>query len=40
MEHDQLSYPDAIILKKYNIDIIETQLTDNQKEKINEKKLF
>ena len=43
MEHDQLSYPEAIkyLAKKYNIDIIETQLTDNQKEKINEKeKLF
>ena len=39
MEHDQLSYPEAIkyLAKKYNIDIIETQLTDNQKEKINEK---
>ncbi len=33
MEHDQLSYPEAIkyLAKKYNIDIIETQLTDNQK---------
>lgn len=43
MEHDQLSYPEAIkyLATKYNIDIIETQLTDNQKEKINEKeKLF
>ena len=43
MEHDQLSYPEAIkyLAKKYNIDIIETQLTDNQKEKINAKeKLF
>ncbi|MEE2605201.1 MAG: DNA primase, partial [Bacteroidota bacterium] len=43
MEHDQLSYPEAIkyLAKKYNIDIIETQLTDNQKEKINQKeKLF
>mgnify|MGYP000708985497 FL=1 len=43
MEHDKLSYPEAIryLAKKYNIDIIETQLTDNQKEKINEKeKLF
>ena len=43
MEHDQLSYPETIkyLAKKYNIDIIETQLTDNQKEKINEKeKLF
>jgi len=43
MEHDQLSYPEAIkyLAKKYNIDIIETQLSDNQKEKINEKeKLF
>ena len=43
MEHDQLSYPEAIkyLAKKYNIDIIESQLTDNQKEKIDEKeKLF
>ena len=43
MEHEQLSYPEAIkyLAKKYNIEIEETQLSDKQKEKINEKeKLF
>ena len=43
MEHEQLSYPEAIkyLAKKYNIEIEETQLTEKQKEKINEKeKLF
>ena len=43
MEHEQFSYPEAIkyLAKKYNIEIEETQLTEKQKEKINEKeKLF
>ena len=43
MEHEQLSYPEAIkyLAKKYNIEIEETQLTEKQKDKINEKeKLF
>ena len=35
MEHEQLSYPEAIkyLAKKYNIEIEETQLSDKQKEK-------
>ena len=39
MEHEQFSYPEAIkyLAKKYNIEIEETQLTEKQKEKINEK---
>ena len=39
MEHEQLSYPEAIkyLAKKYNIEIEETQLSEKQKEKINEK---
>ena len=42
MEHEQLSYPEAIkyLAKKYNIEIEETQLSDKQKEKINEKEKF
>ena len=43
MEYEQLSYPEAIkyLAKKYNIEIEETQLSEKQKEKINEKeKLF
>ena len=35
MEHEQLSYPEAIkyLAKKYNIEIEETQLSDKQKKK-------
>ena len=42
MEHEQLSYPEAIkyLAKKYNIEIEETLLSDKQKEKINEKEKF
>ncbi|MAZ50246.1 MAG: DNA primase [Flavobacteriaceae bacterium] len=43
MEHEQYSYPQAIkyLANKYNIEIIETELTDQQKDDINLKeKLF
>ena len=34
MEHEQYSYPQAIryLAHKYNIEIIETELTDKQKD--------
>ena len=43
MEHEQYSYPEAIkyLANKYNIEIIETKLTDKEKDDINLKeKLF
>ncbi|MDG1263660.1 MAG: DNA primase [Flavobacteriaceae bacterium] len=39
MEHEHFSYPEAIryLAKKYNIDIEETERTDAEKEKLNER---
>ncbi len=39
MEHEHFSYPEAIryLAKKYNIEIEETELSDEQKEVANEK---
>ena len=42
MEHEQLSYPQAIkfLAKKYNIEVEETAITSEQKEKIDQKEKF
>ena len=42
MEHEQLSYPQAIkfLAKKYNIEVEETAVTSEQKEKIDQKEKF
>ena len=42
MEHEQYSYPQAIryLADKYNIEIIETELTDKQKDDNNLKKSY
>ena len=42
MEHEQLSYPQAIkfLAKKYNIEVEETAISSQQKEKIDQKEKF
>ena len=42
MEHEQLSYPQAIkfLAKKYNIEVEETAISSEQKEKIDQKEKF
>ena len=39
MEHEKLSYPDALryLAKKYNIDIVEKELTADEKQQKNER---